>query len=172
MHAHRPRAPCNRLRRYSRRGVSQFYLDTRRYQIPCGCGVAGLRPSVRIRSPFAEEIIHRRSQRSQREGPEKPLCITCVLHREICAVLGGIEDLCRDRSPRIDQCRLFEIFAAFCADSLRGFARSGDDRERRIHSQKVAKVSKKGSGKAGFYYPRDSSRHLSDQAGRHSGLLS
>jgi len=73
---------------------------------------------------------------------------------------GRIQDFCRDPTPRIDRLQLFVIFAAFCADSLRGFTVSGDDRYGRIHSQKLAKVSKRGSRKTGFHYPRDSSRYL------------
>jgi len=59
------------------------------------------------------------------------------------------------------------IFATFCADSssVAIYGSSFAVRRRRGPSQKVAKVSKKGSGKAGFYYPRDSSRYLQGQAG-------
>ena len=114
-----------------------------------------------------KEFIHRRSQRSQRKDPEKPVSITRVIRHDICEIrLGGIPDCCRDPTPPIDPRQLFVIFAAFCADSLLGFTPSGGDRDRRILSQKIAKVSKKGSRKAGFHYLRESSRYLQGQAGR------
>jgi hypothetical protein len=42
----------------------------------------------------------------------------------------------------------FESFAALCAKSLWRFTGTGDDRNRRNHSQKITKVAKTGARKS------------------------
>jgi hypothetical protein len=69
-----------------------------------------------------------------------------VIRQDICEIgLGGVQDFCRDPIPPIDRSQPFVIFVTFCADSFRGYAGSGDDRDRRNLSQKISKVSKRGS---------------------------